>query len=507
MARLASGQAREAAQAEAVADPRPHGRRGARGGFDFGLILILAAQFMIVLDGSIVTVALPSIQRSLGFSAVGSESVITAYNTAFAGALILLGRLADLVGKRRVFIIGMAMFAVSSLLCGVASGPVMLVSARVLQGLSAAAIAPSALALLSARFAEGPTRNRAMSMFGIATVLGFVGGLVLSGLLVAAAGWRAVFWVTVPVGLIAAVLTPRWIAQVPRQRHRIDIPGAVLITAAMAALVAAPAVGASAGWASAPFLALLAGGAVLLLAFSVNEIRHPAPLIPPGFLRNRIVRTANVVSLAAGAMPGAGYVLLTMYMQQVLHFSPLQAGLVVVPTGVLNLITGLYAGKLVTRFGLRRTMTAATAAGGGMIAAVASQVAPGQSGIVLAAVILPMGVVFLYTTVSTTIGTTTGVRKDQQGLAGGLRQTTFQLGTALGVSILVSLAAAWTRHLQSSAVPGGTQAALAGGYRLGLTVLAVAVVTVAVFAWVGLRPSSREHAEQLSQKPSSDPRG
>lgn len=499
MAQVAGG------RAEAVAGPDSQLTGAVRGGFGFGLVLILAAQFMIVLDGSIVTVALPSIQRSLGFSAVGVESVITAYNAAFASALILLGRLADLVGKRRVFIVGMIAFAVSSLLCGVSNGPALLIVARILQGFSAAAIAPSALALLTARFPEGPTRNRAMSMFGIATVLGFVGGLVFSGLLVAAAGWRAVFWVTVPVGLLTAVLTRWWIAPVPRQRRRIDVLGAVLITAAMGSLVAAPAAGASDGWTSAPFLALLAAGIALLAAFAVAETRHPEPLIPPGFLRNRVVRTANVVSLAAGAMPGAGYVLLTLYMQQVLHFSPLRAGLVIVPTGLLSMVIGLFAGKMVTRFGLRRTAAAAPAVGGALIAVVASQMVPGQNGIVLALLIMPMGVAFLYTTVSSTIGTVTGVRKEEQGLAGGLRQTTFQLGPALGVAVLVSLAAAWTQHLRASAVAGGGPAALADGYRIGLLVLAVAVVAVAVFAWIGMRPLPAADAKPLSGESGSEP--
>ncbi|GGS58033.1 MFS transporter [Actinokineospora fastidiosa] len=448
----------------------------------FGLVLMLCAQFMVMLDASIVTVAIPEIQHELGFSATTVQSVITAYNTAFGGALILCGRVGDLLGRRRVFVIGMVAFAVTSLLCGLAQDAVTLVIGRVLQGFSAALIAPTALALLTTSVPEGPARAKAMSKFGMATVVGFISGLVFSGLLVEAWGWQGVFYATVPVGVLVAVLAPRFIPDVPRQPHRIDVLGAILITLGVALLVAAPAQSVSSGLTSGAFLWPLAAGVALLGAFLWLESRHPEPLVRLGLFRSPVVRAANLVSVASGISSGSAYLLVTMYLQEVLGYSALQAGLIVAPVGVLNISFGFVLGRLITRLGLRVSVTAATVGSGLLIALVASQVSPETNIWVYAIALLPMGMAFMATTVTSTLAATSNVANHEQGLAAGVRQTSFQLGIAVGVAILIPIA--------SSA--GAGPVALADGIRTALFLLAAIVVVVGIVAFAGLRSLARK---------------
>lgn len=453
------------------------------------LALMLCAQFMVMLDASIVTVAIPDIQRELGFSQAGVQSVITAYNVAFGGALILCGRIGDLFGRRRVFVIGMVGFASTSLMCGLAQNALMLVVGRALQGFSAALIAPTALALLTTSVPEGPQRVKAMSRFGLATVLGFVSGLVLSGLLVREWGWQAVFYATVPVGFAVAMLAPRFVARPARQPHRIDVVGAVLITLGASLIVAAPAQGVSRGWGSPLFLVPLAAGLALLSVFAWYETRYPEPLVRLGLFRSRTLRAANVVSVFSGVSSGSTYLLVTMYLQQVLHYSPLKAGLIVAPVGILNVVFGLFIGRLITRMGLRASITAATVLSGLLIALVASQVSATSHVLPFALVLLPMGMAFMATTITSTLAATSGVENHEQGLAAGVRQTSFQLGIAVGVAVLVPIA--------SSRVNGtgpGHTVGLANGIQLALDILGALVVAAGLIAFRGFRPDREEAA-------------
>ncbi|NVI86896.1 MFS transporter [Actinomadura sp. BRA 177] len=452
------------------------------GGPGFGLVLFLCAQFMVMLDASIVTVAIPSIQHDLGFSSTGVQMVITAYNTAFGGALILCGRIGDLLGRRRVFVIGMIAFAATSLLCGLSESALMLVGGRVLQGFSAALIAPNALALLTSSTPEGPARAKAMSKFGMATVLGFISGLVFSGLLVRAWGWQSVFYVTVPVGLLVALLAPRFIREAPRRPHKIDVVGAVLITLGVALIVAAPAQSVASGFASASFLAPLAAGAALLVAFLWLETRHPEPLVRLALFRSPVIRSANLVSVASGFCSGAAYLLTTMFLQEVRGYSPLEAGLIVAPVGVLNIALGFVLGKWITRLGIRVSITAATLGSGLLIALVGSQVSDTANIWVFAVVLLPMGMAFMATTVTSTLAATTGVADHEQGLAAGVRQTSFQLGIAVGVAVLIPIASG------HAASPGD----LAEGIRTALLVLAAIVGVAGVVTYFGMgRPTGQ----------------
>jgi EmrB/QacA subfamily drug resistance transporter len=443
----------------------------------FGLVLMLCAQFMVMLDASIVTVAIPSIQDDLGFSPTDVQAVITAYNTAFGGALILCGRIGDLFGRRRVFVIGMVAFAATSLLCGLSQDAVVLVVGRVLQGFSAALIAPTALALITTSTPEGPARAKAMSRFGMATVLGFISGLVFSGLLVEAWGWQGVFFVTVPVGLLVAVLAPRFIVDAPRQPRRIDVVGAVLITLGVALLVAAPGQSVASGFGSTNFLLPLALGVVLLAAFVWHQTRHPEPLVRLGLFRSPVIRSANLVSIASGISSGAAYLLATMFLQEVLGYSPIKAGLIVAPVGILNILFGFVLGRLITRLGLRVSVTAATVGSGLLIGLVGAQVSASANVWLFAIALLPMGMAFMATTVTSTLAATTGVANHEQGLAAGVRQTSFQLGIAVGVATLIPIASA----------SGTTPGELAGGIHTAMLVLAAIVVAAGVLAWIGLR--------------------
>ncbi|WP_165974301.1 MFS transporter [Nonomuraea deserti] len=454
-------------------------------------MIILSAQFLIMLDASIVTVALPDIQHELGFSASGVQAVVTAYNVAFGGALILGGRVGDLFGRRRFFVLGMAGFALSSLLCSLSVDATMLVACRVLHGLAAAVIAPTALALLADTFPEGAARARAMSRFGIATVLGFVGGLVLSGLLVESLGWQSVFYVTVPVGALVAVLIPRLIAPAPvaARPGRLDVLGAVLITTGVALVVVAPTQGSAQGWTSPQCVVPLVAGLIVLVLFVFAERRHPDPLVRPGLFRSGMLRAANVVTLASGLLSGSAYLLVTLYLQEVMGRTPVQAGLIVAPIGLVNVVFGMVLGRLIPRVGLAASLTGATVCAGLLVALVASQVTVTRSLVLFALVLFPMGMSILATTVSSTLAATAGVSPREQGLAAGVRQTSFQLGIALGVAVLLSLASSRTSVMEGKGVAHGQ--ALAAGYQAAMYVLAVLVIVAGVVTFAEVRNHKR----------------
>ncbi|NUW46632.1 MFS transporter [Nonomuraea rhodomycinica] len=444
-----------------------------------------------MLDASIVTVALPDIQHHLGFSASGVQAVVTAYNVAFGGALILGGRVGDLFGRRRLFVLGMVGFALSSLLCGLSVDAAMLVTCRVLQGLSAAAIAPTALALLADAFPEGAARARAMSRFGIATVLGFVGGLVFSGLLVDSFGWQSVFYVTVPVGALMAVLVPRLVAPSPvaARRGRLDVLGAVLITVGVALVVVAPTRASAQGWTSPQCVVPLAAGLGVLALFVVVEHRHPDPLVRLGLFRSGLLRAANVVTLASGLLSGSAYLLVTLYLQEVMGRTPVQAGLIVAPIGLVNVIWGVFLGRLIPRIGLAASLAGAPVCAGLLVALVASQVAVAQNLVLFGLALFPMGMATLATTVSSTIAATAGVTPREQGLAAGVRQTSFQLGIALGVAVLLSLASSRTSALEGKGI--AHVQALTAGYRTAMYVLAALVIAAGVVTFAEVRNHSR----------------
>jgi EmrB/QacA subfamily drug resistance transporter len=465
--------------------PTIRGRQSA----GIALALMVAAQFMVILDFSIVNVALPTIQRVLGFSPVGVEGVITAYATAFGGALILGGRLSDLLGRRRIFLAGLLAFGATSLACAIAVTPAFLVVARVAQGLSAALLAPAALSLLTTTFAEGAERNRALGIFGAATAAGFVSGQVLGGVLTDLIGWRSIFLINLPVALVCSVVAPREIAADSLSvRWRMpDVPGALSITAAMALLVWAPARGAEKGWGSGSFLIPVAAALFLVVVFFAQEARHSEPLVRPALLRSRWLAGTNAATAVTGALNGAVVLLCTLFLQRVHGYSPLSAGLSFVPTGLVGLLVGTrYASRLITRFGVRTVLSSAA-----LISAIAilglSRLGGGGSYLPLLPWLIVIGASFTTAAVATTVAVSTGVAAHEQGIAAALRQTAFQVGVALGVAVLLSIAASHTHTLLAGAHSQTPATALTAGYRLSLIILSGLSAAGALIAFGALR--------------------
>jgi EmrB/QacA subfamily drug resistance transporter len=312
-----------------------------------------------VLDFSIVNVALPSIQRELGFAGSSVQWIVTGYAIAFGGLLILGGRAADSFGRRRMFMIGLAIFTAASLAGGLAHDPVLLVTSRVVQGAGAALVAPSALSLITTGFAEGPQRTRALGMYGATASVGFVAGQVLGGVLVEFTSWRAVFLVNVPVGILALLLAPRLLGESRlsgRAGHRLDIGGALLITSAVAALVFAVSQAYVLGWSSPAVLGALALSAAAGTAFAAVERRHPEPLVPASVARRPNLRKASTMNLLLGLWNAGELIVLSLYLQQVLHFSPLATGLAIAPQGVVGFAAGVFGARLARRVGIRRVL-------------------------------------------------------------------------------------------------------------------------------------------------------
>jgi MFS family permease len=396
-----------------------------------------------------------------------------------------------------MFAVGLVGFGVTSLACALAASPAFLIVARVLQGLSAAVLAPAALALVVTTFAEGQERNRALGVFGIATSLGFVAGQVLGGLLTATVGWRAVFFINVPIAAVVLALTYRALRAdpPPSSRQVPDILGAVLITAGMALAVWAPARGARSGWGSPQFLVPLAAGIVLLLAFGLAETRRRAPLIRLGMLRSTWVAGANLVTAATGILNGAAMLLCTLFLQQAHGYTPLLAGLAFIPTGLAGLIAGAkVAGRLVTRFGVRAVL-----GGGSVISAImvgGLSLLPGNGSYwPLLPWLIGIGASFTTCAVATTVATSAGVARSEQGMAAGVRQTSFQLGVALGVAVLLSIAASHTSAILAHDPYQAVSAALTSGFRLSLRILAVVSLVAAALAYTMItRPAARPPA-------------
>jgi EmrB/QacA subfamily drug resistance transporter len=459
------------------------------------LWLMVSAQFVVILDFSIVNVALPTIQRALGFSPVGVEGVITAYATAFGGALILGGRVADLLGRRRMFIAGLLAFALTSLACALAVSPAFLVASRAAQGLSAALLAPAALSLLTTTFAEGRERNRALGFFGAATAVGFVAGQILGGVLTDVVGWRSIFLINVPVSALAAAASAKAIAadRVPAARRVPDVSGAVLVTAAMALAVWAPTQGAEHGWDSARFLLPLLAAVALITAFLAVESRRREPLVRLPMLRSAWMAGTNSATAITGALNGAVVLLCTLFLQHVHGYSPLEAGLAFVPTGLAGLIAGTrLAGPLITRFGVRTVLSAAL-----LISAVAvgglSLLQGGGSYLPLLPWLVIIGVSFTTAAVATTVAISAGVAANEQGMAAALRQTAFQLGVAIGVAVLLSVAASYTSSLLAAASAPSQAGALTAGYRLALAIVAGLSAAGALTAAITLRKPRTPH--------------
>jgi EmrB/QacA subfamily drug resistance transporter len=443
------------------------------------LALILTAAFMVVLDFSIVNVALPSIEAELGFPAGAVQWIITAYAIAFGGLLILGGRAADLFGRRRMFIAGLLVFSAASLAGGLAHDPVLLVAARLVQGAGAAMVAPAALSLITTGFAEGPQRNRALGMYGATASVGFVAGQVLGGVLVEFTSWRAVFLVNVPVGLLAVALAP-WLLGESRQRRpgtRLDVAGALLITVAIAAAVFAVSQLGVLGWTSPVLLGALALAIAAAAGFAAVERHQPDPLVRAELLRMPGLRKASTMNLLLGLWNAGELIVLSLYFQQVLHDSPLMTGLAIAPQGIIGFAAGLFGARLANRVGVRRVLvlTSAVATLGFLV--LTRLPASGGYSPLLAAVML-VGFGTAGTAFGTMVTASHGVADDDQGLVGGVINTSRQIGAAIGAALLPAVAVAVDRGGHTAAASGDRAAMLAGAVAAALA-FAVALRGVA----------------------------
>jgi EmrB/QacA subfamily drug resistance transporter len=438
------------------------------------LILLCVAMFVVVLDASIVNVALPSIGRGLHFSEQNLPWIVNAYVITFGGFLLLGGRAADLLGRRRVFMTGLLVVAGASLAAGFASSQGQLIAARAAQGLGAAIISPSALSIVTTMFQDGAERNKALAAWGAVAGSAGAAGVLLGGILTDTLGWQWVLWVNVPVSLIALAFTPGLIPESRSEaatRH-FDAAGAITVTAGLSLLAYALLDASSAGWGSAKTVGLLGTAAILLGAFVVIEQRSVAPLVPFRIFRLRTLTGANVAGLLLGASLFSMFFFISLYMQQVLRYSPIHAGLSYLPLAITIIVAAGLGGQLVTRFGFKPILAigmllvalglvwfSRVTVGGGFV-----------SDILGPSLLAALGLGFAF--VTSTIAAVSGVKEHEQGLASGLINTSQQIGGALGLAVLSTIATSRTHDLLSSgsslphALTDGFQAAFLGGAAL-----------------------------------------
>jgi EmrB/QacA subfamily drug resistance transporter len=423
-----------------------------------GLALLLLVQFMVVLDIAIVNVALPSIQTDLGFSQENLQWVISAYALLFGGFLLLGGRAADLLGRRRLFLIGIVIFTVASLISGLAWSEGALIGARALQGLGAAIVTPAALSIISTTFAEGSERNKALGAWGAVGAFGAVAGVLLGGVLTDLLSWEWIFFVNLPVGIVGFALTPFLIGESRDATAKsYDIPGAVLVTSGLVTLVYAITQANDHGWGSFRTIGLFVASAGLIAGFLGWEARSKDPLMPFSIFRLRTLVGANVAGLILGTALFGMFLMLTLYMQQVLGYSPLRTGVAYLAVAGTAIFWSALAAQLVTRIGVKRVLVI------GMVTLTAglvyfTQVSVGGSyaGDLLPGFLL-IGVGLGFSFVPISIAALAGVRSSEAGLASGLINTSQQIGGALGIAALSSIATSTT----SNEVSAGTVPALA----------------------------------------------
>jgi EmrB/QacA subfamily drug resistance transporter len=449
------------------------------------LALLCTVQFMVVLDVAIVNVALPSIQTDLGFSQENLQWVISAYALLFGGFLLLGGRAADLLGRRRVFLAGLVVFTVASLLSGLAWSEGALIGSRALQGLGSAIISPAALSILTTTFPEGSERNTALGAWGAVGAFGAVAGVLLGGILTDLLSWQWIFYVNIPVGAGAFALTPLLLGESRDATARsFDIPGATLVTAGLIVLVYAITQANDYGWGSAETVGSVAASAALLVAFVAWETRTPDPLMPFSIFRLRTLVGANVAGVILGTVIFSMFLMLTLYMQQVLGYSPLRTGVAYLAVAGTTIVWSAVAAQLVTRVGVKPVLIAGMAF---LTAGLAyfTQVSVGGSylgDLLPGFLLIAMGMGFSFVPIS--IAALAGVQPSEAGLASGLINTSQQIGGALGIAALSAVATSTTADdvTGGTALPfaltDGFQAAFVGGAGVALAGVLVALLVV-----------------------------
>ena len=471
----------------------------------FALALIVTAQFMVVLDVAIVNVALPSIKTDLNFSQENLQWVITAYSILFGGVLLLGGRLADLLGRRRLFIAGILLFTISSLLDGFAWSEGSLIAFRSLQGLGAALVSPAALSMLTTLFREGRERNVALGIWGAVSGSGGAAGVLLGGALTSAFSWSWIFFINVPVGLLVLALSPVLLreSRADLDHRHFDSAGAASITGGLMVLVYAMTRATQHGWATAETIGLLVAAAVLIVGFVVIELRSKAPLLPMRIFRLRSLTAANVSGLLLGGAIFAQFFLLTLYMQQVLHYSALKTGVAYIALTLTIIAFSGVAQALVTRLGVRRVLTTGMAVSAVGLVLYAQLPVDGHYFWDLFPAFLLSGIGLALAFVPMSIGALTGVTAADAGVASGLINTSQQIGGAIGVAVATTIATTLTAnyvdvHPGTNALGGG---ALTHGFQAAFYVLAGIAVFGAIVAAVFTESHSRVADAQSAEEP------
>jgi EmrB/QacA subfamily drug resistance transporter len=462
------------------------------------LLLSCLAQFMVILDVSVVNVALPAIRGGLHFSEQNLQWVVNAYTVTFAGFLLLGGRAADLLGRRRVFVSGLILFGLASLAGGLADTQGLLIAARAVQGLGGAVIAPASLSILTTTFTEGAARNRAVGIWGAMGGAGGAAGVLLGGVLTDVLGWRWILFINVPIALAAAVLTQRFVAEGrnPERAREFDLSGALAATLGLSLLVLGIVRTDVTGWGSAPTLALIAAGVVLLLVFLGIEGRlAKAPLMPLRIYSSRTLSAANLVVLLVGGATFGMWFFVSLYLQQVLGYSPIKAGLAFLPMTLCIVAGSTLASRAVTRIGAKPLLIAGMIAlTVGLLLFTGVTVSGGYVSEILApSLLVAIGIGLSF--VPATICAVAGVAPQEAGLASGLVNTSRLVGGALGLAILAALAAARTSSaLHHSLSVQAMHVALTDGFQLAFAVAAGFALVGGLVAVFGL-PQIRSRAD------------
>lgn len=459
------------------------------------LALLCTAQLLVVLDLSIVNVALPSIQRDLGASTESLQWVVSGYALTFGGFLMVGGRAADLLGRRRVFMAGLLAFSLASLVGGLAPNEAVLIGARAAQGAAAAAASPAALSLITTTFTDAAGRSRALSAFAAAGSAAFAVGVVLGGVLTDALGWRWVLFVNVPIGVLAAALAPAWLREARDERgRRLDLPGAGAVTAGFLALIYALSRSEAAGWTSLPTIGLLLAAVLLLATFVVIEGRTADPLVPLRLFRLRATAGANAVMFLASAAFFPMFLLVSQYMQEVLGFGVLAAGLGFVPMALaVTVCSGYLSTRLTTAYGARAVIAIGMVVMGVGLLLLTRIPADGSfaTDVLPASLVVAAGIGTSFTAII--VAATAEAPGPDQGAASGLISTSQQVGGAVGVAALVALATA-------RAGEDAGRAALLPGYRAAFVASIVIVLVASATAWLTLSSDGSAESPVAAEK-------
>ncbi|MFK4689796.1 MFS transporter [Streptomyces pristinaespiralis] len=442
------------------------------------LFVLCAAQFMVALDFSVLNVALPELGRDLGLGPSSLQWAVTAFALPSGGFLLLFGRIADLYGRRRLFLAGLAVFGAASLLATFAWDPASFLAGRALQGLGAAVIVPTGMSLLTTTFPEGPQRERALGISGTLLSLGFTVGMVLGGVMTDTLGWRSTMGLLALFTLIVLPLAPGLLTESRTPlRPRLDVPGAVTVTGGLLAVIYGLSTAADRGFGGTDVIVTLVAGVALLTAFAVVETRSPAPLVSLPMLRRRTVAFGNLGGLVTFSMMSTVVFVLTLYLQETLGLPAHVTGLVFGVQGVLSVVAGMFAPKVVGRFGAPRVLVFSLAGQGLFVATLLCLGT--DSGALLATVGVTLAsMCHLGAIISYGLTVTSGVPDGEQGLATGLVTTTQQVGITVGIPLLGVLAT--------------TRESLFDGVRLVLAIDAVVVVAAAVVVGVALKGAGRK---------------